>query len=168
MHRWWDDDQALAYLIAEQGRATSAELLARNLGTVDAARLWSAHEGFGLAAYHASEGMLEGVRPGLCLRVELAGPWRPPGVTGVEAALLLAIHGTAAVERCFRTLWLVPQMRTAHRGMRQAHVALTGLVGLGLAARCAAQERRAGRLARAWQAEHLRPGGPAAPARLAA
>ena len=48
-------------------------------------------------------------------------------------------------------------MQIAHRAVRQAHVALTGLVGLGAAAQRTIDATRSGELHRDWQAYRLRP-----------
>lgn len=155
MSEWWNDDQALAYVIAEQGRVACDRLLA-GATPRDARRLWAAHSGFGLAGYAVSDHLLPGVRPALHLLVETSGPARLDA-EGPEHALLFAIHGAAAVERCFASPWLIAQMRVAHRAVRQAHVALTGLVGLGLAAQRTVEARTLGHLDRAWQTRALRP-----------
>jgi hypothetical protein len=157
MCEWWNDDQALAYAIVEQGRVACAELLADSPAPRVERRLMAAHNGFGLAAYAASDHLLDGVRPAVFLLIEESGPARLPGVTGAEHALMFAIHGAAAVERCFPTPWLTQQMQLAHRAVRQAHVALTGLIGLGAAAQRTIEATRAGELNRDWQARQLRP-----------
>ena len=51
----------------------------------------------------------------------------------------------------------VMPVSSAHRAIRQAHVALTGLVGLGAAAQRTIDATRSGELARDWQARRLRP-----------
>lgn len=157
MCEWWNDDQALAYAIVEQGRAACELLIADDPSARVARRLEAAHNGFGLAAYASSDHLLEGVRPGVWLLIEAHGPARLPGVTGPEHALMFAIHGAAAIERCFPTPWLTAQMQTAHRAVRQAHVALTGLVGLGAAAQRTIDATRSGELHRDWQSRRLRP-----------
>ena len=156
MSEWWNDDQALAYAIVEQGRVACERLLAEEPCTRVARRLRAAHEGFGTAGYAASEELVDGVRPALFLLVETAGPARLDA-EGPEHALLFAIHGAAAIERCFSSPWLIAQMQVAHRAVRQAHVALTGLVGLGVAARRTVEATRLGHLERSWQAAMLRP-----------
>ena len=157
MSEWWNDDQALAYAIVEQGRVACERLLADATSPRVERRLDAAHNGFGLAAYAASDHLLDGVRPAVWLLVDEAGPARLPGVSGAEHALMFAIHGAAAIERCFSAPWLIGQMQVAHRAVRQAHVALTGLVGLGVAARRTVEATRLGRLERSWQATALRP-----------
>jgi hypothetical protein len=157
MREWWTDDQALAYAILEQGRVCCAELLEREASATVARRLSGAHCGFGLAGYAASDHLLGGVRAAPHVLVEEAGPARFGAIEGPEHALLFAIHGAAALERCFATPWLTAQAETAHRAVRQAHVALTGIVGLAVAADRTLEATRLGRLDRAWQAEHLRP-----------
>jgi hypothetical protein len=154
---WWKDDQALAYAIVEQGRVACEELLALEPSPRVARRLIAAHNGFGLASYAASDHLLEGVRVAVHLLIEEAGPARIAGVHGPEHALMFAIHGAAAIERCFPTPWLTGQMQIAHRAVRQAHVAITGLVGLGAAAQRTIDATRSGELHRDWQAQHLRP-----------
>jgi hypothetical protein len=157
VYEWWRDDQALAYAILEQGRLASEQLLGIEPSPRVARRLWAAHNGFGLAGYTASDHLLEGIRPAVHLLVQEAGPAPLAGVSGIEHALMFAIHGAAAIERCFPTPWLMEQMQVAHRAVRQAHVALTGLVGLGAAAQRTIDATRSGELQRDWQAEHLRP-----------
>lgn len=154
---WWNDDQALAYAIVEQGRVACDLLMSRELSPRVARRLAAAHNGFGLAGYAASDHLLEGVRPTVHLLIDEAGAAPIPGVTGSEHALMFAIHGAAAIERCFPTPWLTGQMQIAHRAVRQAHVALTGLVGLGAAAQRTIDATRSGELHRDWQSRHLRP-----------
>jgi hypothetical protein len=157
MCEWWNDDQALAYAIVEQGRVACELLLDQDPSPRVARRLAAAHNGFGLAGYAASDHLLEGVRPALHVLIDQTGPARLPGVTGAEHALMFAIHGAAAIERCFPTPWLTGQMQIAHRAVRQAHVALTGLVGLGAAAQRTIDATRSGELQRDWQARRLRP-----------
>ena len=163
MREWWTDDQALAYAIVEQGRTACRRLLDAAPAAPDPRaeqRLWAAHDGFGLAAYAASDHLLAGVRDALFVMVQEAGPRELPCVApppSAEHALMLAIHGATAIERCFATPWLVTQMQHAHRAVRQAHVALTGLVGLGIAAQRTLEATRLGYLERAWQAQALRP-----------
>ena len=157
MFDWWNDDQALAYAIVEQGRVACERLLADERDPRRARRLDAAHAGFGLAGYAASGHLLEGLRPSIWLLVDEAGPTPLPGVAGAEHALMFAIHGAAAIERCFPTPWLTAQMQVAHRAIRQAHVALTGLVGLGAAAQRTIDATRSGELSREWQARRLRP-----------
>jgi hypothetical protein len=154
---WWNDDQALAYAIVEQGRVACERLLSDHPTPRVARRLEGAHNGFGLAAYATSDHLLEGIRPAVWLLVEEHGPAQLPGVDGPEHALMFAIHGAAAIERCFPTPWLTAQMQVAHRAVRQAHVALTGLVGLGVAAQRTIDATRSGELHRDWQARRLRP-----------
>jgi hypothetical protein len=156
MREWWMDDQALAYAIVEQGRVACERLGEHEHRPAVARRLWAAHNGFGLAGYAVSDHLLEGVRPALHLMIEEAGPATLDGLAGAEHALGFAIHGAAAIERCFATPWLTAQMQVAHRAVRQAHVALTGLVGLGTAAQRTIDATRAGHLERAWQARWLR------------
>jgi hypothetical protein len=156
MREWWMDDQALAYAIVEQGRVACEGLVERAPSAAAERRLWAAHNGFGLAGYAVSDHLLDGVRPALHLMIETAGPARLDGLAGAEHALAFAIHGAAAIERCFSTPWLTAQMQVAHRAVRQAHVALTGLVGLGAAAQLTIEATRAGRLDRLWQAQRLR------------
>lgn len=157
MCQWWNDDQALAYAILEQGRAACERLVDDDPPPHVARRLRAAHHGFGMAAYTASDHLLEGVRPAIHLLIEESGPAPIPGAGGVEHALMFAIHGAAAIERCFPTPWLTAQMQAAHRSVRQAHVALTGLVGLGAAAQRTIDATRSGELHREWQARRLRP-----------
>jgi hypothetical protein len=157
MREWWTDDQALAYAVLEQGRTCCAELLERESSPAVARRLSAAHCGFGLAGYAISDHLLDGVRAALHLLVEEAGPAPIDDASGPEHALLFAIHGAAALERCFATPWLTAQTQTAHRAVRQAHVALTGVLGLAVAAEHMIESTRLGRLGRDWQALHLRP-----------
>ena len=157
MFDWWNDDQALAYAIVEQGRVTCERLLDEEHDPRVARRLSAAHAGFGSAAYATSDHLLEGLRPSIWLLVHEAGPTPLPGVSGAEHALMFAIHGAAAIERCFPSPWLTAQMQVAHRAVRQAHVALTGIVGLGSAAQHTIDATRAGELLRSWQARRLRP-----------
>lgn len=157
MIEWWNDDQALAYAIVEQGRVACEHLLADDPVPRIARRLSAAHNGFGLAAYATSDHLLDGVRAALHVLVDEAGPARLPGPSGPEHALMFAIHGAVAIERCFPTPWLTGQMQVAHRAVRQAHVALTGLVGLGVAAQRTIDATRSGELHRDWQSRHLRP-----------
>lgn len=157
MYEWWRDDQALAYAIVEQGRVACAGLLAQAPSPRVERRLEAAHNGFGLASYAASDHLLEAVRPAVFVLIEEAGPAPIAGLSGAEHALMFAIHGAAAIERCFPTPWLTGQMQIAHRAVRQAHVALTGLVGLGAAAQRTIDATRSGELHRDWQARHLRP-----------
>ena len=158
MRDWWTDDQALAYAILEQGRACCAQLLdSEDHSPAVARRLSGAHCGFGLAGYAVSDHLLEGVRAALHVLVDEAGPAPIGGAQGPEHALLFAIHGAAALERCFATPWLTAQTQIAHRAVRQAHVALTGIVGLAVAAQHVLEATRDGHLSREWQAEHLRP-----------
>ena len=157
MHEWWTDDQALAYAIVEQGRAACEQLLAEEVSPRVVRRLEAAHNGFGLAGYATSDHMLDGLRPAIWLLVAEHGPARLPGLHGAEHALMFAIHGAAAIERCFVAPWLTAQMQVAHRAVRQAHVALTGLVGLGAAAQRTIDASCSGELQREWQARRLRP-----------
>jgi hypothetical protein len=157
VREWWRDDQALAYAVVEQGRVACEQLLDREPPPEEARQLWAAHNGFGLAGYAVSEHMLDGVRPALHVLIAEAGPAPLPRVSGVDHALMLAIHGAAAVERCFATPWLVAQMQVAHRAVRQAHVSLTSLVGIGAAAQRTIEAHRLGHLDRSWQARRLRP-----------
>jgi hypothetical protein len=154
---WWDDDQALAYAIVEQGRVACESLLADDPMPRIARRLEAAHNGFGLAGYAASDHLTEGVRASIWLLVNQHGAIDLPGVSGPEHALMFAIHGAAAIERCFPSPWLTAQMQIAHRSVRQAHVALTGIVGLGAAAQRTIDATRSGELHRDWQARNLRP-----------
>ena len=157
MYEWWRDDQALAYAIVEQGRVACSKLLEDHPSARVARRLAAAHNGFGLAGFHASDHLLDGVRPAIHLLVQEAGPTPLPGAGGAEHALMFAIHGAAAIERCFPSPWLTGQMQIAHRAVRQAHVALTGIVGLGAAAQLTIDATRSGELHRDWQSRHLRP-----------
>jgi hypothetical protein len=160
MQEWWRDDQALAYAIVEQGRVACARLLEQDPVPRDKRGLVAAHNGFGLAGFLASDHLLPGVRPAVHVMVEETGPARTPALRTTDPlhqALLFAIHGAAAIERCLATPWLLEQMRQAHRSVRQAHVALTTMAGLGLAARLTVEESDAGHLERAWQQRHLRP-----------
>ena len=150
------DDQALAYAIVEQGRVACERLAADEPAGPVRRRLEAAHSGFGLAGYAVSDHMLDGVRPALYLMVAAAGPAQLEGLAGAEQALGYAIHGAAAIERCFATPWLTAQMQVAHRAVRQAHVALTGLVGLGTAAQRTIAFTKDGHLGRNWQAVRLR------------
>ena len=150
------DDQALAYAIAEQGRVACERLAEGDCSVAAQRRLWAAHNGFGLAAYAISDHLLDGVRAALHVMIEDAGPVPIDGLSGVEHALAFAIHGAAAIERCFATPWLTAQAQIAHRAIRQSHVALTGLVGLGVAAQRTIEITRAGHLERAWQSRLLR------------
>ena len=156
MREWWMDDQALAYAIVEQGRVTCGRLVEHEQRPAVQRRLWAAHNGFGLAGYAVSDHLLDGVRPALHLMIDAAGPVPLDGLAGAEHALGFAIHGAAAIERCFTTPWLIAQMQVAHRAVRQAHVSLTGLVGLGTAAQRTIDATRAGHLERTWQARWLR------------
>ena len=156
MSRWWIDDQALAYAIVEQGRLCCEQLMAEPAGALEQRRLRAAHHGFGLAGYAASDHMLRGVRPAVWLLVEESGP-ADLGVEGAERALLFAVHGSAAIERCFAHPWLLAQMQVAHRAVRQAHTAMTALLGVPAAAALTIDVTRAGQLDRAWQQAHLRP-----------
>jgi hypothetical protein len=156
MREWWMDDQALAYAIVEQGRVACERLVEQEPVAAAERRLWAAHNGFGLAGYAVSDHLLDGVRPALHLMIETAGPARLEGLSGADHALAFAIHGAAAIERCFATPWLTAQMQIAHRAVRQAHVALTGLVGLGTAAQRAIEATASGRLDRSWQSRRLR------------
>jgi hypothetical protein len=157
VYEWWRDDQALAYAIVEQGRVACEALIAEARSPRVERRLSAAHNGFGLAGFSASDHLLEGIRPAVHLLIEEAGPAPLAQVTGAEHALMFAIHGAAAIERCFPTPWLTAQMQIAHRAVRQAHVALTGLVGLGAAAQRTIDATRSGELHRDWQSCHLRP-----------
>ena len=67
MCEWWKDDQALAYAIVEQGRVACEQLIQAEPSPRVARRLAAAHNGFGLAAYAASDHLLEGVRPAVHL-----------------------------------------------------------------------------------------------------
>jgi hypothetical protein len=154
---WWKDDQALAYAILEQGRAACEQLRSPALSRLDARRVETAHRGFGLAGYTVSDHMLRGVRVAVWLLVDENGPLPLEVPTAAERALLFAVHGAAAIERCFETPWLLGQMQTAHRAVRQAHTALTGLVGVPAAASLTIDATRAGHLKREWQQAHLRP-----------
>jgi hypothetical protein len=154
---WWKDDQALAYAILEQGRACCDALLETADTPLDARRLHAAHHGFGLAGYAVSDHLLRGVRPAVWLLVEEAGPVELDGAEDGERALLFAVHGSAAIERCFEIPWLLGQMQSAHRAVRQAHTALTALLGVPAAAQLTIETTRAGRLERTWQQRHLVP-----------
>lgn len=157
MRDWWKDDQALAYAILEQGRVCCDRLLEQAESPLEARRLHAAHHGFGLAGYAVSDHLLRGVRPAVWLLVEEAGPSAFPDVEPAGQALLFAVHGSAAIERCFEIPWLLGQMQAAHRAVRQAHTALTALLGVPAAAALTIEATRAGHLRRAWQQEHLRP-----------
>jgi hypothetical protein len=157
MHEWWRDDQALAYAIVEQGRLSCEELRQDAGDGRTADRLGTAHAGFGMAAYTASDHLLDGVRPALHLLVGQAGPVALPAPTPLSRALLFAVHGAAAIERCFATPWLVAQMQAAHRSVRQAHRALTSLIGVPLTAQLTIEATRLGHLDASWQRVHLRP-----------
>ena len=157
MGDWWKDDQALAYAILEQGRACCDRLLETASTPLEARRLHAAHHGFGLAGYAVSDHLLRGARPAIWLLIEEAGPAPVGGTTGTAQALLYAVHGSAAVERCFEIPWLLGQMQVAHRAVRQAHTALTALVGVPAAASLTIDATRAGHLDREWQQQHLRP-----------
>ena len=157
MGDWWKDDQALAYAILEQGRAACEELRDPALPPLDARRVESAHRGFGLAGYAVSDHMLRGVRVAVWLMIA-EGPRVTLDVDDpAERALLFAVHGAAAIERCFEAPWLLAQMQNAHRAVRQAHTALTALIGVPTGAALTIEATRAGRLARDWQQQHLRP-----------
>ena len=157
MTDWWNDDHALAYATLEQGRVACSRLLGAE-GPSEAARhLETAHDGFGRAGYAVSDGLPEGLRPAIWLLVHEAGPAPLPGVTGVEHALMFAVHGTAMIERCLTSPWLTAQMEVAHRAVREAHIALTSIVGLGAAAQRALDAARTGELRPARQALRLRP-----------
>jgi hypothetical protein len=156
VREWWTDDQALAYAIAEQGRVACEQLRADGLAPRVRRRLDAAHAGFGHAGYAASDHLLRGVRPAVHLLIAEGGPARL-SADPLHGALLFAVHGATAIERCFAAPWLLAQMQVAHRAIRQAHVALTTLAGLGVAARLTIEATRAGRLERAWQERHLRP-----------
>jgi hypothetical protein len=157
MRDWWNDDQALAYVILEQGRACCERLLSEQPAPLDARRLRAAHAGFGMAGYAASDHLLRGVRPAVWLLVDESGPAAVPNATGAEVALLYAVHGSAAIERCFEIPWLLGQMQIAHRAVRQAHTALTALIGVPAAASLTIEATRGGHLERSWQQAHLRP-----------
>ena len=157
MREWWKDDQALAYAILEQGRACCDRLLETAATPLEARRLHAAHHGFGMAAYAVSDHLLSGVRPAIWLLIDEGGPVELPGPKRVEQALLFAVHGSAAVERCFEIPWLLGQMQSAHRAVRQAHTALTALLGVPAAATLTIEATRAGRVDRRWQQQHLRP-----------
>ena len=157
MTDWWNDDQALAYAIVEQGREACARLLADGGSPQVVRHLDAAHDGFGRAGYAVSDHLAEGLRPSIWLLVQEAGPAPLPGVTGVEQALVLAVHGTAAIERCMTSSWLTAQMAVAHRAVREAHVALTAIIGLGAAAQLSLEATRAGELRRERQTRRLRP-----------
>ena len=157
MRDWWKDDQALAYAILEQGRSCCARLLAEEASPLDTRRLRAAHAGFGMAGYAASDHLLRGVRPAVWLLVDESGPTAVPNATGAEGALLYAVHGSAAIERCFEIPWLLGQMQVAHRAVRQAHTALTALIGVPAAASLTIEATRGGHLERSWQQAHLRP-----------
>lgn len=154
---WWNDDRAMAYAILEQGRAMAAR--ARD-GADDPAELLAldtAHRGFGRAAYLVSEDLLPGVRPALWLMIDEAGPAALGGPRGAAQALLFAIHGSVAVERCLDDDHDLARIQDAHRAVREAHTALTALLGVPTAAALTIEAAREGRLTRNWQREHLRP-----------
>jgi hypothetical protein len=157
MREWWKDDQALAYAVLEQGRASCEKLMAEATSGLDGVRLRTAHHGFGLAGYAVSDHLLRGVRPAVWLMIEESGPVVLPGAEGPAQPLLFAVHGSAAVERCFEIPWLLNQMQVAHRAVRQAHTALTALLGVPAAAALTIEATRAGHLDRSWQQAHLRP-----------
>jgi hypothetical protein len=157
MRDWWNDDQALAYVILEQGRACCERQLSAAIDPLEVRRLRAAHAGFGMAGYAASDHLLRGVRPAVWLLVDESGPSTVPGAEGPEEALLYAVHGSAAIERCFEIPWLLGQMQVAHRAVRQAHTALTALIGVPAAAQLTIEATRAGQLERDWQQAHLRP-----------
>jgi hypothetical protein len=156
MAEWWRDDQALAYAILEQGRVCCARL--RNVpDTRDLARVATAQEALGIAAYVASDHLLDGVRAALHVLIDEMGPVRLPGPDGPEQAVLWTIHAARAVERCAEAPWLAAQMDPAHQAVQLAYGRLTGVLGSRVTAALAAETARAGRLERAWQARHLRP-----------
>jgi hypothetical protein len=157
MGDWWKDDQALAYAILEQGRAACEELRDPVLPPLDARRVETAHRGFGLAGYAVSDHLLRGVRVAVWLLVDENGPVDLEVDDPAERALLFAVHGAAAIERCFEVPWLLAQMQAAHRAVRQAHTALTALIGVPAAASLTIEATRAKQLDRLWQQQHLRP-----------
>jgi hypothetical protein len=157
MRDWWKDDQALAYAVLEQGRASCERLMTAQPSALDLRRLKTAHHGFGLAGYAVSDHLLRGVRPAVWLMIEESGPVALPGADGHAQPLLFAVHGSAAVERCFEIPWLLNQMQVAHRAVRQAHTALTALLGVPAAAALTIEATRSGHLERTWQQAHLRP-----------
>ena len=157
MREWWKDDQALAYAIVEQGRISAETLLGAASDPEDRRRLESAHRGFGVAGYAISDEMPGGVRPALYVLVAESGPVRLPGPRGASQTLLFAVHASAAIERCFEMPLLLGQMQVAHRAVRQAHTALTALLGIPRAAQLTLDATRAGHLERQWQQLKLRP-----------
>jgi hypothetical protein len=157
MFAWWTDDRALAYAILEQGRASAGRLMGNTDEPVDSLAYATAHRGFGHAAYLISEDLLPGVRPALWLMIEEAGPAALGGPDGPSQALLFAVHGSVAVERCLDGAENLDRMQEAHRAVREAHTALTALVGVPSAASLTIEAAREGRLTRTWQREHLRP-----------
>ena len=157
MGDWWKDDQALAYAILEQGRAACEDLRGSELTPLEMRRVEAAHRGFGLAGYAVSDHLLRGVRVAVWLMVTENGPMPLDVDDPAERALLFAVHGAAAIERCFEVPWLLAQMQGAHRAVRQAHTALTAIIGVPAAASLTIEATRARRLERAWQQEHLRP-----------
>ena len=154
---WWTDDRALAYAVLEQGRlmAECARDLADDPG--EELALDTAHRGFGRAAYLVSEDLEPGVRPALWLMIDEAGPAALGGANGPAQALQFAIHGSVAVERCLDHVEDVARIQEAHRAVREAHTALTALLGVPTAAALTIEAAREGRLTRQWQREHLRP-----------
>jgi hypothetical protein len=157
MFAWWTDDRALAYAILEQGRATSGRLMETVEDPIDQLAYTTAHRGFGHAAYLVSEDLLPGVRPALWLMIEEAGPAALGGPDGPSQALLFAVHGSVSVERCLDNAVDLDRMQEAHRAVREAHTALTALVGVPTAAALTIEAAREGRLTRTWQRENLRP-----------
>jgi hypothetical protein len=157
MPSWWTDDRALAYAILEQGRVTAERLLVEAADPVERLAYTTAHRGFGLAAYLVSEELLPGVRPALWFMIDEAGPAALGGPDGSSQALMFAVHGSVAVERCLDGEAELERMQEAHRAVRESHTALTALVGVPSAASLTIEAAREGRLTRTWQREHLRP-----------
>src|SRR3712207_2713500 len=110
MPKWWEDDQALAYAIVEQGRVACEHLLHDTADTVDARYIASAHRGFGVAGYAISDDLAGAVRAALYVVIHEAGPVRLPGAPGTGQALLFATHASAAIERCFDLPHVVAEM----------------------------------------------------------
>ena len=157
MPAWWTDDCALAYAILEQGRATAQRVGDEADDPVERLASTTAHRGFGHAAYLVSEDLLPGVRPALWLMIDEAGPAALGGPDGASQALLFAVHGSVAVERCLDSTDDLERMQEAHRAVREAHTVLTALVGVPHAAALTIEAAREGRLTRSWQRAELRP-----------
>jgi hypothetical protein len=148
----WEDDRALAFAIAEQGR-----LLCERMPPLPrrADELRRAHRGFGLAGYVASEEMDREERLAVLELCRETGPARPPQAgDDLEAALLLAVHGRALSGRCAP---LAGWAFTARLELSSARNALTPLVGGSRALVLVQMASRGGHLRAPWQRTHLAP-----------